>query len=56
MSLYDEVEEISGRQIKTTENGGERIYGVILAVVVENYKKELPGMVQVQIPVRDEEN
>lgn len=56
MSLYDEVEEISGQQLRTAENGGERIYGVILAVVVENYKKELPGMVQVQIPVRDEEN
>ncbi|KMZ53595.1 phage baseplate assembly protein V [Dorea sp. D27] len=56
MSLYDEMEEISSRQQKTAESGGERIYGVILAVVVENYKKELPGMVQVQIPVREEEN
>lgn len=56
MSLYEEVEEISAGRLKRTEEGGERIYGVVLGVVTENYKKELPGMVQVQIPVRDEES
>lgn len=56
MSFYDEMEAISMGQMNRMENGGERIYGVVLGIVVENYKKELPGMVQVQIPVRDEEN
>lgn len=48
MSLYDVVSDIGSKE--------EVLYGPVLGVVAENYKKELPGMVQVSIPTRDEES
>lgn len=56
MALFDIVNEITEKQVTKTETGDERIFGTVLGIVTENYKKEMPGMVQVQIPVRDEEN
>lgn len=56
MSIYDVVSEMNARQIEKTETGDERIFGVLLGLVTENYSKDRPGMIQVEIPVRDEES
>lgn len=54
MSLYEIMDEISSRQIMKTETGENRIFGLLTGIVTENYDKEMPGRVCVQIPVRDE--
>lgn len=47
MSVYDMLEA-------ATDTGSPVIQGVAAGIVTENYHKDLPGYVQVQIPVRDE--
>lgn len=54
MSLYDIMDEITAKQITKTETGENRIFGLLTGIVTENYDKEMPGRVCVQIPVRDE--
>lgn len=56
MSIYDVVSEMSAKQLRKTETGDERIIGSILGLVAENYSKDRPGMIQVEIPIRDEES
>lgn len=54
MSLYDIMDEITSKQITKTETGENRIMGILTGIVTDNYEKEMPGRVCVQIPVRDE--
>lgn len=54
MDLYDIMDEITSKQIMKTETGENRIMGLLTGIVTENYEKEMPGKVCVQIPVRDE--
>ena len=54
MSLYEIMDEITAKQILKTETGENRLFGLLTGIVTENYEKEMPGRVCVQIPVRDE--
>lgn len=53
MALYDILDEITERSITKSETGDERIYGVVLGLVTQNYDKDMPGRVCVTIPTRD---
>lgn len=55
MALFDMFDEISERQITRTETGDERIIGVAVGIVTENYDKDMPGKLCISIPVRDKE-
>ena len=55
MGLYDVIDDITNRQILKTETGDNRIWGVVLGLVVSNYDKDHPGKVCVSIPMRDKE-
>ena len=55
MGLYDIMDEIAAKQVTKSETGDNRIYGVIVGIVVKNYDEQMPGRVCVQIPVRDSE-
>lgn len=55
MALLDIVNEISEKQVYKTETGDQRIWGVVIGIVTENYHKDMPGKVRVQIPIRDED-
>lgn len=55
MGLYDIMDEIAAKQVTKSETGDNRIYGVIVGIVVKNYDQQMPGRVCVQIPVRDSE-
>lgn len=54
MALFDIMNEISGRQAAKTVFGEERLFGLSVGVVVENYSDKMPGRICVAIPVRDE--
>lgn len=56
MSIWDMYEEFSEKKGNLTELGEERQIGVTLGIVEENYNKDMPGMLKVRIPVRDEES
>ncbi|MCR5777181.1 MAG: phage baseplate assembly protein V [Lachnospiraceae bacterium] len=53
MALYDEIESISQKNIVKTTTGDERIYGVAIGIVAEDYSDEMPGRICVIIPTRD---
>lgn len=53
MALFDIIDSVSEKQITKTEFGDERIYGVVVGIVAENYTQEMPGRLCVTIPVRD---
>lgn len=55
MGLYDVIDDIANKQILKTETGDNRIWGVVLGVVVKNYDKDHPGKICVSIPMRDKE-
>lgn len=54
MALFDIMNEISEKQFTKTALGEERMFGLAVGIVVENYSSEMPGRVCVSIPVRDE--
>ena len=54
MAILDLLDEVSGRQFQKTEMGEERVTGVVVGIVTENYHKDFPGKVRVSIPVRDD--
>lgn len=54
MAILDLFDEVSGRKLQKTEMGEERVTGVVVGIVTENYHKDFPGKVRVSIPVRDE--
>lgn len=55
MGLFDEIDEIAQKQNQKSETGNNRIFGIVVGTVTNNYSKEYPGRVCVQIPQRDRE-
>lgn len=55
MGLFDVIDDIAEKQITKTEHGDNRIYGVVIGVVTDNYAQEMPGRVCVQIQTRDKD-
>lgn len=55
MGLYDIIDEIAEKQVTKTETGDNRIYGVVIGIVTDNYDAAMKGRVCVSIPVRDDE-
>lgn len=53
MALFDVLDTVSGKQMTKTEYGDERIYGIAVGIVAENYTQEMPGRLCVTVPVRD---
>lgn len=53
MALYDIIGSVSEKQVTKTPFGDERIHGVVVGIVAENYTQEMPGRLCVTIPVRD---
>lgn len=56
MSVWDMYEEFTDKKGSRTELGEERQIGLTLGIVEENYNKDMPGMLKVRIPVRDEDS
>lgn len=54
MGLYDIMDEIAAKQVTKSETGDNRIFGVVIGTVAQNYSAQMPGRVCVQIPMRDE--
>lgn len=53
MGLYDIIDEIAEKQVIKTETGDNRIFGVVIGVVTDNYDNTMQGRVCVNIPTRD---
>ncbi|MBQ8147913.1 MAG: hypothetical protein IJ040_03885 [Lachnospiraceae bacterium] len=53
MALFDIIDEITEKQIVKTETGDNRIFGVVIGIVTDNYDVAMKGRVCVNIPVRD---
>lgn len=53
MGLYDIMDEIAAKQVTKSETGDNRIFGVVIGTVAQNYAPQMPGRVCVQIPMRD---
>ena len=54
MALFDVLEDISEKNILKTETGDNRIFGVVIGEVVDNYNEKRGGRVCVSIHTRDE--
>ena len=52
MALYDVINDMTNRQIMKTETGDNRIFGVVVGKVTNNYDSSMPGKVCVSIPTR----
>lgn len=55
MGLFEIMDDVAKKQIVKTETGDNRILGVIVGTVVDNFANEMPGRVCVEIPTRDEQ-
>ncbi len=55
MEILNIIDKAARQQIAKTENGSNRMLGVLAGIVVKNYSKEMPGHVCVRIPTMDEE-
>lgn len=55
MGIFDIMDEIAAKQVTKSETGDNRIFGVVIGIVVKNYDHQMPGRVCVQIPIRDED-
>lgn len=53
MGLFNEIDEIAQKQNIRSDIGNNIISGIIVGTVTENYNKEYPGRVCVEIPQRD---
>lgn len=53
MGLYDIMDEIAARQVTKSETGDNRMFGVVLGTVAQNYAPQMPGRVCVEVPMRD---
>ena len=53
MGLFDVIEDISEKNITKTETGDNRIFGIVVGEVVDNYDKERSGRICVLIHTRD---
>ena len=55
MGLFDVIEDISEKNISKTETGDNRIFGIVVGEVVDNYDQERSGRICVSIHTRDSE-
>ena len=55
MAIFDIFEEVSERAVTKTETGENRIFGVVVGEVVNNYDDKFPGRVCVNLHTRDKE-
>lgn len=55
MSVFDIISEVSEKQIYVTPEGNNRMFGIMVGIVVKNYDQKMPGRVCVSIPVMDKE-
>ncbi len=54
MALFEIVDEIAQKQVEKTEIGDNRIFGVVIGQVTNNYDQNMPGRVCVSILTRDD--
>lgn len=55
MGLFDVIDDISEKNILKTETGDNRIFGVVIGEVVDNYNENRAGRVCVSIHTRDKD-
>ena len=55
MGLFDVLDDIAERNIQKTETGDNRMFGVVIGEVVDNYDGDRAGRVCVSIHTRDSE-
>lgn len=55
MAIFDIFEEVSEKTTLKTETGDNRIFGVVVGEVTDNWNQKFPGRVCVSIHVRDKE-
>ncbi len=55
MAIFDIFEEVSERAVTKTETGENRIFGVVIGEVVNNYDDKFPGRVCVNLHTRDKD-
>lgn len=55
MALFDIIDEITEKQVLKTDTGDNRILGLLVGKVVNNYDKDMPGRVCVSIYTRDKD-
>lgn len=55
MGLFDILDDITEKQIMKTDTGDNRIFGVVVGQIAQNYNQDMPGRVCVTIPTRDKE-
>lgn len=55
MAIFDIFEEVSERAVTKTETGENRIFGVVVGEVVNNYDDKFPGRVCVNLHTRDKD-
>lgn len=49
MALFDVIDEMTKKQMVKTPMGDNRVYGVVLATVVDNYNEKMPGRVCISV-------
>ncbi len=54
MALYDVIDDIAKKDILKTDTGDNRIFGVVIGEVVNNYNENFPGRVCITIANRDD--
>ncbi len=55
MGIFDVIDDMAEKQVLKTDTGDNRIFGVVVAQVVANYDKDMPGRVCVTVPTRDKD-
>ncbi len=53
MGLFDIIDDMAEKQVMKTDTGDNRIFGVVIGLVAQNYSKDMPGRVCVTVPTRD---
>ena len=56
MAIFDIVSEVAQRSVQKSESGDERIFGILLGEVTDNYNIEMPGRVCVMVHAREAGN
>lgn len=56
MGLFDIIDDIAEKQATKTETGDNRVFGVMVGTVAQNYDTTMPGRLCVSLPSRDEGN
>ena len=56
MALFDIIDDIAEKQATKTETGDNRVFGVMVGTVAQNYEMTMPGRLCVSLPSRDEGN